>query len=70
MSNRGSPAAIDFDDLFNYDIGLDEITPDNNASHTNPNNSGAGDSALGLGLDDEVKITKARQPVAKLDEAR
>lgn len=60
---------VDLDDLFNYDIGLDEITTDNNVSSTNTKAPG-GDSALGLGLDDEVKVTKTRQPVAKLDEAR
>jgi len=71
MSARGSsPAAVDLDDLFNYDVGLDEIIPDNNVPNTNTKASGTGDSALGLGLDDEVKITKKRQPVAKLDEAR
>jgi replication fork protection complex subunit Csm3/Swi3 len=71
MSPRGSsPAAVDLDDLFNYDVGLDEIVPDHNVSNTNTKPSGTGDSALGLGLDDEVKITKKRQPVAKLDETR
>jgi replication fork protection complex subunit Csm3/Swi3 len=70
MSERGgSPDPVDLDDLFNYDVGLDEVIPDNNVSNTNKP-SGTADSALGLGLDDEVKITKKRQPVAKLDEAR
>ncbi|CAG8948376.1 unnamed protein product [Penicillium salamii] len=70
MSEGGSPTALDLDDLFNYDVGLDEIVPDKNLSENNTNTAGTGDSALGLGLDDEVKVTKKRQPVAKLDEAR
>ena len=70
MSERGSLAPLDLDDLFNYDVGLDEVVPDNNTSNSNTKASGAGDAALGLGLDDEVKVSKKRQPVAKLDEAR
>lgn len=70
MSEGGSPTALDLDDLFNYDVGLDEVVPAKNVSENNTNTAGTGDSALGLGLDDEVKVTKKRQPVAKLDEAR
>ena len=71
MSEGGSPAALDLDDLFNYDVGLDEIVPDKTVhDHDNNTNAGTGDSAIGLGLDEEVKVTKKRQPVAKLDEAR
>ncbi|CRL23998.1 Replication fork protection component Swi3 [Penicillium camemberti] len=72
VSERGSsPTAGDLNDLFDYDIGLDEIIPDNNAPNTNNTKaSGTGDSALGLGLDEEVKVAKKRQPVAKLDEGR
>jgi replication fork protection complex subunit Csm3/Swi3 len=72
VSERGSsPTAGDLNDLFDYDIGLDEIIPDNNAPNTNSTKaSGTGDSALGLGLDEEVKVAKKRQPVAKLDEGR
>ncbi|KAJ5824397.1 hypothetical protein N7447_006737 [Penicillium robsamsonii] len=72
VSERGSsPTAGDLNDLFDYDIGLDEIVPDNNAPNTNSTKaSGAGDSALGLGLDEEVKVAKKRQAVAKLDESR
>jgi replication fork protection complex subunit Csm3/Swi3 len=66
-----SPTAGDLNDLFDYDVGLDEIIPDNSALNTNTSKaSGTGDSALGLGLDEEVKVTKKRQPVAKLDEGR
>ncbi|KAJ5788081.1 hypothetical protein N7457_003071 [Penicillium paradoxum] len=66
---ENSPGAGDLNDLFDYDVGLDEIIPDTN-TNTNNKASGTGDSALGLGLDEEVKVTKKRQPVAKLDESR
>ncbi|KAJ5964621.1 uncharacterized protein N7479_004497 [Penicillium vulpinum] len=66
-----SPTAGDLNDLFDYDIGLDEIIPDNNVPNAHSTKaSGAGLSALGLGLDEEVKVAKKRQPVAKLDEGR
>ncbi|KAJ5170641.1 uncharacterized protein N7500_003424 [Penicillium coprophilum] len=72
VSERGSsPTAGELNDLFDYDIGLDEIIPDNNAPNANSTKvSGTGDSTLGLGLDEEVKVAKKRQPVAKLDEGR
>ncbi|KAJ5806959.1 hypothetical protein N7474_010551 [Penicillium riverlandense] len=63
------PTADDLNDLFNYDIGLDEVVPDTTAANNASNPPAPGDSA-GLGLDEEVKVTKKRQPVAKLDEAR
>ena len=61
------------DDLFDYDVGLDDILQD--VSTTNNTNapkqsSGPDGSGLGLGLDEEVKVSKKRQPVAKLDESR
>ncbi|KAE8374323.1 replication fork protection component Swi3-domain-containing protein [Aspergillus bertholletiae] len=60
-------------DLFDYDVGLDEIlqrAP--SASNVNPPRPPTvpGDSGLSLGLDEEVKVTRKRLPVAKLDEAR
>ncbi|KAJ5180761.1 hypothetical protein N7492_003971 [Penicillium capsulatum] len=66
----GSPNEVN--DLFDYDAGLDEIFQGTAANTEAPSTSKpAGDpSALGLGLDEEVKITKKRQPVAKLDESR
>jgi replication fork protection complex subunit Csm3/Swi3 len=69
---RGSSPA-NLDDLFNYDVGLDDIFAENNDTNVDNANSKAktGDpSSLGLGLDEEVKVTKKRQPVAKLDENR
>lgn len=69
--NVASPAQ--FDDLFDYDVDLDGILQDASArSNTNPPQAAPGPDApgLGLGLDDEVKVTKTRKPVAKLDENR
>lgn len=63
----------DLDDLFDYDVGLEDI-PDGNSAQVDPAEGARplpkGSSALGLGLDEEVKVSKKRQPVAKLDESR
>ncbi|KAL5333584.1 replication fork protection component Swi3-domain-containing protein [Aspergillus crustosus] len=62
------------DDLFDYDGGLDSMLQEisTHISSANepkqrvpPNNPG-----VVLGLDEEVKVAKTRQPVAKLDENR
>ncbi|OJJ46336.1 hypothetical protein ASPZODRAFT_66216 [Penicilliopsis zonata CBS 506.65] len=65
-----SPAP--YDDLFDYDITLDDIFKgSSNKENGNTSNSLALDNPeLGLGLDEEVKVTKKRQPIAKLDEGR
>lgn len=70
-----SPTNVD--DLFNYDVGLDEIFQDkptttaNANANANASKPATGDpTSLGLGLDEEVKVTKKRQPIPKLDEAR
>ncbi|KAL4956180.1 replication fork protection component Swi3-domain-containing protein [Aspergillus filifer] len=80
MANEASPgpdAARPNDflgDLFDYDVGLDSILQEINTNSNNaqmskqfapPDNTG-----VVLGLDEEVKVTKKRQPVAKLDENR
>lgn len=73
MDTTTADSTNDLDDLFDYDVGLDEILQGTNNTTTNANEAPrpAGDpSSLGLGLDEEVKITKKRQPVAKLDESR
>ncbi|KAJ5935675.1 hypothetical protein N7466_005222 [Penicillium verhagenii] len=65
----GSPN--DINDLFDYDVGLDELFQGNqDASNNEAAKPAADPSSLGLGLDEEVKITKKRQPIAKLDDAR
>ncbi|KAF9892392.1 chromosome segregation in meiosis- protein [Aspergillus nanangensis] len=61
------------DDLFDYDVGLDGILQEASLrSNTNPPRPSAAPDAseLGLGLDEEVKVTRKRQPIAKLDENR
>jgi replication fork protection complex subunit Csm3/Swi3 len=76
MDAERASSPVDLNDLFDYDVGLDEIFQGNGASNANDANANtnakpSGDpSLLGLGLDEEVKVTKKRQPVAKLDEAR
>ncbi|KAL4923266.1 Chromosome segregation in meiosis protein 3 [Aspergillus undulatus] len=67
------------DDLFDYNVGLDDILQDINTNpiNTNPSSTAApkqsappDNAGVVLGLDEEVKVVKKRQPVAKLDENR
>lgn len=63
--------ADDLGDLFDYDVPLDDILQDVPAqTATNTQKPSTGADGSGLGLDEEVKVTKTRQPVAKLDENR
>ncbi|KAE8384644.1 replication fork protection component Swi3-domain-containing protein [Aspergillus alliaceus] len=60
-------------DLFDYDIGLDEIlqhVPSSSNANAPRPSTVPDASRLGLGLDEEVKVARKRQPVAKLDETR
>ena len=66
--------ADDLDDLFDYDVSdvfrdvntnMDIPTSDKTMARTAGKENGAG-----LGIDEEVKVTKKRAPVAKLDENR
>uniref|UniRef100_A0A093UWA0 Chromosome segregation in meiosis protein n=1 Tax=Talaromyces marneffei PM1 TaxID=1077442 RepID=A0A093UWA0_TALMA len=62
----------DIDDLFDYDAGLDDVlknipsAPNKETSQTETN----ADATKVLGLDEDIKPTKQRAPIAKLDEAR
>ncbi|KAL1955387.1 hypothetical protein VTO42DRAFT_8607 [Malbranchea cinnamomea] len=67
------------DDLFDYDAGLDELLRETAEQNTNgtenqprdsSNNRKGSSNDADLGLDEEVKITRKRAPVAKLDENR
>jgi replication fork protection complex subunit Csm3/Swi3 len=62
------------DDLFDYDVGLDGILQEVNTNSGGVNvpkqAAPPGNSGIVLGLDEEVKVAKKRQPVAKLDENR
>ncbi|KAL3469120.1 replication fork protection component Swi3-domain-containing protein [Aspergillus californicus] len=70
----GTSSSNYVDDLFDYDVGLDEILQNTNTNKSStkltkpvppPDNSG-----VILGLDEEVKVAKKKQSVAKLDESR
>jgi len=62
-STVNAPDALD--DLFNYDAGMDQIMNE-------PNRSAEPSNAFQdiTNLDEEVKVTRKRQPIAKLDEER
>ena len=66
----------DLDDLFNYDASMDDVFKDTNSKSDVALKEPIGlkrkatDGRVDLGIDKEVKITKRRQPIAKLDEAR
>ncbi|KAL4994818.1 replication fork protection component Swi3-domain-containing protein [Aspergillus recurvatus] len=80
MANETNSAAVaaqsaDYvDDLFDYDVGLDDILQGINADTSSANapkqSAHPDNSGVVLGLDEEVKVAKKRQPVAKLDENR
>lgn len=67
----------DLDDIFNYDAGIDatfnqtQTGQDWNAQNA-PNNANANQHQMDVpvNIDEEVKVTKKRKPVAKLDEDR
>ena len=66
------------DDLFDYNVNLDDDIfrdVDTNMNVPSRGANGASQPAragddLGLGLDEEIKVRKVRQPIAKLDEDR
>ncbi|THC97248.1 hypothetical protein EYZ11_003250 [Aspergillus tanneri] len=63
----------DINDLFDYDVGLDEILqelPANTGANAPRSSIAPETPGLKLGLEEEVKVTRKRQPVAKLDESR
>lgn len=70
MNTEKANSPHDMNDLFDYDVGLDDIFEGNAAQTANADISKPDSSALGLGLDEEVKVTKKRNPIAKLDEDR
>lgn len=70
------PVGDDLDDLFNYDAGINDVFRDvdtNMDVAANPEparGKDKSDTGVGLGIDKEIKVTRTRRPVAKLDEAR
>ncbi|EGE85281.1 replication fork protection complex subunit Csm3/Swi3 [Blastomyces dermatitidis ATCC 18188] len=75
-SGHHTPGTVD--DLFDYDVGLDEILEQTDLNQhndsSNPasrrNDEPADSNGASLGLDEEIKVAPKRRPVAKLDEAR
>ena len=65
------------DDLFDYNVNLDDIFNDVDtnmnvparATNAAPPATGRVNS-VGLGIEEEIKVRKTRQPIAKLDEDR
>lgn len=80
ISSRQSDAAAvpadDLDDLFNYDVNMDDVLRDVDPDMDAPvgpklsDESGEKENAIGLGIDEEIKVVKQRRPVPKLDEPR
>ena len=78
MGARNNPAvaADDLDDLFDYDVPADifQDVDTNMEVPQRPAKAPLGDAGRvnigGLGIDEEIKVTKKRAPVAKLDEDR
>ena len=75
-ARHNPPAQADeLDDLFNYEVP-DDIFKDVDINIDAPSKSKVGPSGDGkengggLGLDEEIKVTKRRAPVPKLDEDR
>lgn len=59
----------DLDDIFNYDAGIN-ATFDQLRDDANNNNTTQDQHDVPVNIDEEVKVTKKRKPVAKLDEER
>lgn len=68
------PAADDLDDLFDYNVDSVFRDVDTNMDVSAPSNQTARpdgkDNAAGLGIDEEIKVTKKRVPIPKLDDNR
>ncbi|KAF3387054.1 Chromosome segregation in meiosis protein 3 [Penicillium rolfsii] len=69
-SPERGPSSTNVDDLFDYDVGLEDIQPQTTPATNAPKQTTGDPTSLGLGLDEEVKVTRKRQPAPKLDEAR
>ncbi|KAI5201191.1 Swi3-domain-containing protein [Aureobasidium subglaciale] len=72
---RSTVERDDLDDIFNYDAGIDATfnRPGQDWSaqeDTNNSNTTQRQEAVPVDIDEEVKVTKKRKPVAKLDEDR
>lgn len=73
--NGPDPPAEEMDDMFDYTVDMQDVFRDVDVNMDAPSESQAAqlkpkDGGDVLGLDEEVKVTRKRQPVAKLDEDR
>ena len=70
------PVGDELDDLFNYDVGVDDVFREVDTNMNVPAKpkprplKDGNETGAGLGIDEEIKISKKRRPVAKLDEER
>jgi replication fork protection complex subunit Csm3/Swi3 len=68
-----SAGGDELDDLFNYDIDVDEAFRDLEEkanSNSNIGQDGKNKSGTDLGIDEEVQVKAARKPIPKLDDQR
>lgn len=70
-----NPATDELDDLFDYNVTMEDVFRDTNVAMDVPNSEPTAhttsrDKDLGLGIDEEIKVTKKRQPIPKLDDNR
>lgn len=75
LIRRNAPPAADMDDsLFDYDVGDAfrdaDINMDVPTAQQPANTTGGKDDGGALGIDEEIKVTRKRAPVPKLDEDR
>lgn len=68
-TSRSSHAPDDLNDLFNYDAGMDEVMNGSDAPDRTTEPIKTYQDAS-INLDEEVKVTRKRAPIAKLDEER
>ena len=71
-----APSADELDEIFNYDVNLEDVfrdvdnimrAPTRANNDIQPGNQINGDV---LGIDEQIKVAKKRAPIPKLDEAR
>lgn len=76
QSNALAVPADDLDDLFDYNVNMDDVLRDVDpnmdapAAPKPPAKVSGKENAIGLGIDEEIKVVKQRKPVPKLDEER
>jgi hypothetical protein len=78
-NTASQPTGNEIDDLFDYDPGIDDVFRDIDTNMDVPATTGKGDrstgragtnNSAGLGIDEEVQITRKKRVNVKLDEKR